>query len=308
MSGIFKGDSIYNNGGGGGGYKDGGQLVDGEFIEVKNNTVSSYDNVTRDPINFYFYVKEGEVFNSVIELKTEINSTVYVYVVKNGIYYLLGNVGGDTVTAGENYNININGDSYVIDHVSGDLEPAYIDIVDGIYGITKIGNLYWTTKNLELDLAPYGVIGNRFVKKNGTYWYATKEHIGEVYLCNFINSIIEDTGFRIPFYEDTINLQNSISNSYDIRSLSGWQDDLNGNGSTKFNAYPYGELSFSSPNYYLVVNQNKEATFAINAYPQEAGHSDQWGAFYIRYDNNGLSRTQKQSVSYWQNIRLCKDA
>ena len=76
MSGIFKGDSIYKSGGGGGGYKDGGQLVDGDFIEVKNNTVSTYDNTARDPINFYFEVKEGESINSVVELTTVVNSTV----------------------------------------------------------------------------------------------------------------------------------------------------------------------------------------------------------------------------------------
>lgn len=33
----------------GGGYKDGGQLIDADFIEVENNTISSYENVSRDP-------------------------------------------------------------------------------------------------------------------------------------------------------------------------------------------------------------------------------------------------------------------
>jgi len=307
---IFKGDSIYKTGGGGGGYKDGGQLVDGDFIKVENNTVSSYDNVSRDPVNFYFEVKDGEVLNGIIEFTTEVNATVNVYVMIDDVYYLLGNVGGDTVTAGNDYKINITGDSYSIEQVSGGLEPKYISLMGTTYGITKIGNLYWTTKNLELDLSPYGADGNRFVKRNGTYWYATCENVGDINLCNLINSIIENSGFRIPFYEDTQNLQSSTTDSYDIRSLSGWQDDLNGNGATSFNAYPYGELGFSGPyppGYYNVVNQNKNATFAINAYPQQSGHSNQWGSFYIRYNQNGISRSLKQYVTNWQNIRLCKD-
>ena len=94
MSGIFEGDSIYKNGSGGGGYKDGGELIDGDFIKVENNTNSSYNNETRNPINFYFEVKEGDVLNSIIELTTTINSIVNVYILKNHIYYLIGNIGG----------------------------------------------------------------------------------------------------------------------------------------------------------------------------------------------------------------------
>lgn len=309
MSGIFKGDSIYKSGGGGGGYKDGGQLVDGDFIKVENNTVSSYDNESRDPVNFYFEVKDGEVLNGIIEFTTEVNATVNVYVLINDVYYLLGNVGGDSVTAGNDYKINITGDSYSIEQVSGGLEPKYISLMGTKYGITKIGNLYWTTKNLELDLTPYGVKGDGFVNRNGTYWYYTDGVTGGVNMCNIINSIIKNSGFRVPFYEDTVNLQSSITDSYDIRSLSGWQDNLNGNGATSFNAYPYGELGYSGPyppGYYSVTNQSKNATFGINAYPLEPGHNTQYGSFYIRYNNNGISRSTKPLIK-WQNIRLCKD-
>jgi hypothetical protein len=132
MSGIFKGDSIYKSGGGGGGYKDGGQLVDGDFIEVKNNTISSYDNVSRDPVNFYFEAKDGEVLNSVIELTTAVNATVNVYVVKNGLYYILGNVGGNTVNAGDDYKVNITGDSYAVENVTGiSNEPKFFKLKNG---------------------------------------------------------------------------------------------------------------------------------------------------------------------------------
>ena len=122
MSGIFKGDSIYKSGGGGGGgggYNDGGQIVDDDFMKVENNAVSSYDNVSRDPINFYFEPADGEILNAIVELTTAVNATVNVYVLKNGFYYLLGNVGGDTVTAGNDYKVNITGDSYAIEQVTG---------------------------------------------------------------------------------------------------------------------------------------------------------------------------------------------
>lgn len=145
MSGIFKGDSIYKNGGGGGGYKDGGQLVDGDFIEVQNNTISTYDNESRDPINFYFDVKDGDVINSIIEVTTSINSTVNVYVLKNGIYYLLGNIGGNTIAADNSYKITIIGNSFEIENDSWNLEPQYIDIGGNSVKLYKLqGNKYIT--------------------------------------------------------------------------------------------------------------------------------------------------------------------
>ena len=58
-------ETIYKYGGGGG-YKDGGELLDGDFIKVENNAASSYDNVSRDPINFYLETKEGEILNSIV--------------------------------------------------------------------------------------------------------------------------------------------------------------------------------------------------------------------------------------------------
>ena len=81
MSCIFKGDSIYKSGGGGGGYKDGGELVDADFIEIENNNVYNYENINRDQVNFYFDYSDGEIFNSIIEFTTQVNSVVNVYVV-----------------------------------------------------------------------------------------------------------------------------------------------------------------------------------------------------------------------------------
>ena len=143
---IFKGDSIYKSGGGsGGGYSDGGALVDADFIEVTNNSISTYDNTSRDPVNFYFEVSDGEMINSVIELTTAVNSTVNVYVLKNGIYYLLGNIGGNTLTANNSYTINVIGNSFEIDNVSGALVPSYIDVGGYSVKLYKLqGNKYIT--------------------------------------------------------------------------------------------------------------------------------------------------------------------
>ncbi len=151
MSGIFKGDSIYKSGGGGGGYKDGGQLVDNDFIEVKNNTVSSYENESRDPVNFYFDIKDGEILNSSIEFTTQVNTTVNVYYVgSGGLLIPVGYVGSNTANAGESYNIVIMGKSFILENVVEPIpDPDNILVMndaDGIiYPCKKLNGIYWST-------------------------------------------------------------------------------------------------------------------------------------------------------------------
>lgn len=143
MSGIFKGDSIYKSGGGGGGggYKDGGELVDGDFIKVENNTISSYDNASRDPVNFYFEAADGDVLNSVVELTTAVNATVHVYTVDDGLFIPIGNIGGNTVIAGEEYNIKVVGNSFSIEQVTpGSKDPEFAEINGTVYSVAKIQN------------------------------------------------------------------------------------------------------------------------------------------------------------------------
>ena len=202
MSGIFKGDSIYKSGGGAGGYKDGGELVDADFIKVDNNTVSTYDNESRDPVNFYFDVKDGEILNSVIELTTVVNSTVNVYVLRNGFYYLIGNVGGNTVNAGEDYNINITGNSYSLDPVTPPpTVPEYADIMGGIYGVAKVGNRLWLKENFT------GIIpGVQYKAENNTVYYK----------CNSIQlKTFNENGWKLPRNEDF----NDLTNNYTANQL-----------------------------------------------------------------------------------------
>jgi uncharacterized protein (TIGR02145 family) len=255
MSGIFKGDSIYKSGGGGGGYSDGGQLVDGDFIEVKNNTVSTYDNTARDPINFYFEVKEGEILNSVIELTTVINSTVYVYVVKGGFYFLLGNAGGNTVTADEDYKINITGDSYSIEQVSGgDMQEPRIPIGRNTYGVAKItgAGLYIMTENLNENLEDASrqcAYNNDNTNRENGYGLLY-DPLG---IWNSGGTLKESfaalipPGWRIPSTADYKKITDIINNVNEIKSKTGW-NGTNGNNTLGTNFLPSGEAAGNPAN------------------------------------------------------------
>lgn len=280
MSGIFKGDSIYKSGsGGGGGYKDGGELIDGDFIKVENNTISSYDNVSRDPVNFYFEVKDGEVLNSVVEFTTQVNATVNVYVVRNGFYYLLGNIGGNTVTAGDDYNINIVGDSYNVEQVNNKNNiPDYVDL--GIYGIfptIKVNNTLWV-----------GGMIKAFEPLDGyeTY-YLTHETA-----LNVANNI----GWRLPtdneFDELITNFNPNAENK--IKSVSGWYNSQNGTNESRLNFRAFG--------YYQIYG----GPIQFGSGQAAAAWTDQ--AYYIKYLKYDASNFVKTALSNsgQANLRLVK--
>lgn len=228
MNGIFKGDSIYKSGGGGGGgYKDGGALVDGDFIAVENNTISSYYNVTRDPINLYFEPNDGEVLNAIVELTTAVNATVNVYIIKGGFLYLLGNVGGDTVTAGNDYKVNITGDSYAIENVTNPPQyPNFVSLMGVIYPLAKIDNLLFLAKNFEGD------IGTN-VKTNGTTYYLPRS----------IKDYDFGNGWLIPDDSDHIKITTAFpypNTGKALKSTSGWRNSGNGDNSSGMNIKPFG--------------------------------------------------------------------
>lgn len=260
MSGIFKGDSIYKSGGGGGGYKDGGQLVDSDFIKVENNTISSYDNVSRDPVNFYFEVKDGEVLNSVVELTTVVNATINVYVVKNGFYYLLGNVGGNTVNAGEQYNLNVVGDSFALDQVTtASNDPKFVSIMGQIYGLAKIGGLLWTTENLRwvtelnFDLVSDGS-DQQTTDRILNYTPDSITTRGEVYYRGTILGRINNlSNFRVPTDSDFNKIKN-----YTVEQLTSVSDG--GLDSLEFNAKIKGFCSAFYSGYPLQVRYSKTYT------------------------------------------------
>lgn len=266
---IYKGPSIYKigGGGGGGGYVDGGELVDAYFIKIDNNTISSYNNISRTSINFYFEPSDGEILDAIVNLSTTINSAVNVYIKKNGYYYSLGIIGSNVINAGDSYTVTILGNSYSVDQVTNfSNDPDYIYIPDGInsnniYKVSKIDTLYWT------DDVKFG-----------------KPSV----LRNFANGVHD--GWRLPTYSDWNKLKNAVNNDVTtLKSTNGW-NNIQGSNATGFNAYPYGYYSYVNSQWYnigqlycmLVDNSNpgaqiKESSFDIT----NVGSNDSWG-LYLR--------------------------
>lgn len=287
MSGIFKGDSIYKSGGGGGGYKDGGALVDGDFIEVENNTISSYDNVSRDPVNFYFEVKDGEILNSVVELTTAVNATINVYVVKNGFYYLLGNVGGNTVNAGDDYKINIVGNSFMLEVVTpSQAIPEFAEINGNVYPIIELNGYLWTKKNIAgdfgLDFVEVPTNGNTVYVDSKFYNIAK---CGSDFYYRGVNSTRTAINnacapFKIPTFDD---FTNSGFLSQTCSNLTSDESDSTGFSAVKkawivqasytpSNRYLYRDNS--SLNKWAFVQNNQNAI----RYTSSASVPEDWGS------------------------------
>ena len=251
MSGIFKGDSIYKSGGGGGGFKDGGALVDGDFIKVENNTISSYDNVSRDPVNFYFEVKDGEILNSVVELTTAVNATINVYVVKNGFYYLLGNVGGNTVNAGDDYNLNVVGNSFMLEVVTpAPSDPEAVIIEGSIYPLVKIGGVVWSTVDLK-GFDDINHVVDSYGGYGGLYFYGREQQSN-------LNSKLARFSARLPTYSECYtNLYtacggNDQTSILKIKSTDVWNGNNGANPGTNelgLNLKPWGKRPVNYGNY-----------------------------------------------------------
>jgi hypothetical protein len=252
MSGIFKGDSIYKSGGGGGGgFKDGGQLVDGDFIKVENNTVSSYDNVSRDPVNFYFEVKDGEILNSVVELTTAVNATINVYYVKNGLYYLLGNVGGNTVNAGDDYKLNVVGNSFMLEVVTPtQAVPEYADFKGNVISVVGYGD------------------------------YLISEDLGQWFYFEDLKEIVSGSSWDIVNKGVIESIKNGLGLDA-MRSTSGW-NNTQGTNSSGLNFYPYGKIQAGN---YHDVGENSECW----CYGTGSGNTMKMFYNSISYTTNGTN-------------------
>ncbi len=248
--------SIYNIGGGGGrGYENGGKLADGGFIKVENNALSSYDNVSRNDVNFYFEPAEDEILNSVVEFTTAVNATVNVYVLRNGFYYLLDYIGGNTVNAGEEYKIDIIGNSYLIENViNNSSSPEYAVILGDIYPVKEYNGVLWTTKNLK-SLTGYGTIRNAPFgdsSYNPFYYEST-------FLLDKLNSFYP---WRVPTDDDYTKLK--IYNGFvspdggNKAFITGIPQLPNATNSSGFTAYPYGHYNPFSVSFY---SEGTEANF-----------------------------------------------
>lgn len=197
--GIFLGDSIYNYGGGGGGYKDGGELIDGDFINVTNNTISTYENTARNEINFVINdIDTSSVINAVIELENTYNNqaTINVYFVKDGFYYPLGNVGGNTVSANSDYSIQIIGDSFIINQVSSiNNNPEYV-VIDN-----KIIRASVSAEGTRIFAGPIGGSPNTGGAPYATYYWDPS------LARNYVNSL--QSNWRVMNNNDDLDFRNS---------------------------------------------------------------------------------------------------
>lgn len=287
---INNGVSIYNFGGGGGGYSDGGELVDGDFIDVQNNAISQYENSSRNDINFV--VNGDEQINTIIELSTDVNSTIHVYKIDNGLYIPLGNIGGDTVMAGENYNINIIGNSFTIEQISGGgVNPEFASINGVVYSVKVFDNDYvFMTQNLKTAFGesvisvpttgqtPYDTYSQKVALCNGQYFY--KEDIK-----NKINSSCFP--WHIPTDADFSDSSLSTKTC----------DELAYGGTSGFNAIPTGNVSVGSlgPGAdYLYYNNNYKWYYILSG-----------GGAITSYGRSGSQIPGKIGGGEYYSIRLC---
>lgn len=286
---IYNAPSIYKQGGGGG-YKDGGALLDGDYIKVENNSISTYTNTSRTDINYYFEVKDGEPLNAIIELVNEYNATVHIYIVQNGLLIPLGNVGGDTVNAGEDYKINVVGDSFAIEQVTAPVspDPAAIIIEGSIYGVKKTGNRIWAVEDLK-----FGLSGT--VEKNDLIYY-TWNHIP------FVEEKLP-SGWRVANYNDWADLKyNSGWTTAQLKSINGWiqyngRGPFPGTNESGLNFLPRGLLNNDESTYHMGWNGYYWCTTGNNS------------SYYIGCDNIGSKQdwTNTNKTAYVA-IRICCDA
>lgn len=235
MSSVFKGDSIYKSGGSGG-FANGGQLPSSPsgIVEIKNNTIYEYNNTNNNDLTFVFSKKE-DVFNSVIELTTSVNGTVYVgYIDSQGLVIPLSVIGSTSVSANNSYKINIVGDSYAIENVS--------TVNNDPIAATVLGSLYPCTKYSNFIIV--GPIGGGNNGPGGIYWNEYNIR------ANFLNKFRAE-GYDVPTTSQwneyklnpTIDLLGYYNNSSKTvenygtsvliwRSLSGVIDAFIYNGNT----------------------------------------------------------------------------
>ena len=285
MSGIFNGDSIYKSGGGGGGYKDGGALVDGDYIEVSNNTVSTYENESRNEINFYFDPKDGEILNSVIELTNDVNATVNVYYLNDNLIFVpLGYIGSNTVNAGEQYNINVTGNGFIIEPVT----PAAVDpneYITLLYGhgckFKKIGNYYWQTEDNHSVIT-----GVRYINANNTTYYNLKDLYAK-------NNQFEN-GYKLPLNNEPMDLYNTLGGSNAGKKLK----DVVGWAASSYPGDNSAGLNFQGKGAYVngnVIDLNRTCYFARAS---SAGASTSISCVYNSYFFGNTNLTNDYDKAY----------
>jgi len=210
--GVFKGNSIYNDGaagGGGGGYNDGGELTPADYIELENNSFYKLEGNDAAYLNFVIDGESG-VLNSIVEISTNVDSTVNVYVRRNGLLYILSAI-ANLIYSNKSYRLVISGDSYTIEEIVNVAPTISKAEINGVYyDVFQFGN-----KIITQDLGAWfsGYEFESLLDSLGGEWTYPTQY--------FINQIINDVGIDA------------------MRSTSGW-NDTQGTNTSGLNFFPYG--------------------------------------------------------------------
>lgn len=211
--GIFNGNSIYNDGaagGGGGGYNDGGDLTPAEYIELANNSFYKLEGNDAADLNFVIHGESG-VLNSIVEISTNVDSTVSVYVRRNGLLYILSAI-DNLIYSNKSYRLVISGDSYTLEEIINVAPTIGKAEINGVYyDVFQFGNKI-ITQDLGVFLNGYE-FESLLDSLEGKWTFPTK---------SFIDQIVNDVGLDA------------------IRSTSGWNDGHNGTNTSGLDFYPYG--------------------------------------------------------------------
>lgn len=216
--GVFNGNSIYNEGGaggGGGGYNDGGNLTPSAYIELENNSFYKLEGNDAANINFVIDGESG-VLNSIVEISTNVDSTVSVYVRRNGLLYILSAI-DNLIYSNKNYRLVISGDSYTLEEIINVAPTISKAEINGVYyDVFQFGNKI-ITQDLGAWFTPYEY-ESLLESLNGEWTYPTK---------TFIDQIKNDVGIDA------------------MRSTSGW-NNTQGTNTSGLDFFPYGVDSYGT--------------------------------------------------------------
>lgn len=211
--GILNGDSIYNFGGGG--YNDGGNLTPSDYIEIENNSFYKLEGNNDADLNFVIDGESG-ILNSIVEISTNVDSTINVYVRRNGFLYILSSV-DNLIYTNKNYRLVISGDSYSLEEIVNILPTISKAEINGVYyDVFQFGN-----KIITQDLGSWFSgfeYESLLASLDGEWTYPTR---------TFIDQIKYDVGIDA------------------MRSISGW-NNIQGTNTSGLNFFPYGVDSYGT--------------------------------------------------------------
>lgn len=243
-------ETIYNYGSGGGSLKYGGILDDSDYIEIENNKIYEYNNSNRPNLNFVLKTKDQTAFFGAIQINTDVNTNVYIYELKNGLYYLLGCIGTRSITAGDSAKIFILGDSYEVQTLTDTKGMKYFVLGNQIYELEKIGNRYWTKSNAKNEPEDFGITSYFPIGRPSDqatypgYFYTFKRNSNANALYQKAKEKLYP--FRIPLESDYLDLKNAANNEINRIMKTGFDSFPNATDSTGFSCVPCGVYSFNS--------------------------------------------------------------